>query len=137
MESETVQQIAQKIAYAMKCAAGFSIKDDNPEWCELVFATFPNDFGESIEVVHIGAMPARVKIRGEIVRLYLYLNNLVSLTVMRDAIRVALDPFVVGGRQFVVHDGFEGLEVLLIEDHREVHVIHDASSTAEIALPSA
>ena len=69
-------QIVQEIADTIKCAADVAMRLGDPVWCELVFVSFPDQFGEGIETVHIGAMAARAKVRGEVVRLHLHLNDL-------------------------------------------------------------
>jgi hypothetical protein len=114
--TEHVAEIAQKIAYAMQVAVGFSIKQDNPEWCELLSVSFPDAFSENVEPVKIIAMPARAKVRDEVARLYIHPNDLVSIAPMRDAVRLALEPFVVGGRQLAMQDIPEGFEVVLRDD---------------------
>ncbi len=116
-------QIVQEIADTIKCAADVAMRLGDPVWCELVFVSFPDQFGEGIETVHIGAMAARAKVRGEVVRLHLHLNDLASLTIIRNAIRVALEPLVVSGRQFIVHDTAEGVVVALV-DHGKIQAIH-------------
>jgi hypothetical protein len=122
----STKKAAQKIAYAVRCAADVAIRLADPEWCELIFVSFGDELGEVPETLQIGAMAARVKVRGEVARLYLHIDDPVSFTIMRDAIRVALKPFLMGGRQFVVHDSAEGIEVVLL-DEGEIQDIHNAT----------
>jgi hypothetical protein len=127
-------EIAQKIAYTVRCAADLTIRFGDPKWCELVFATLPDQLSEGIKVVHIGAMSARVKMRGEVVRLHLHLNDSVSVAIIRDAIRMALEPFVVRGRQLIVHDALEGLVfVFVLANDRQIQAIHKASAKDDLA----
>jgi hypothetical protein len=129
-------EIVKKISYAVKCGADVSMRLNDPEWCELVFATLSERIGEDVESVQIGAIAARKRVPFEVVRLYLYLNDIVSIPPIRDALRLALEPFIVGGRQLIVHDIPEGFEIVL-DNQRKAHVIHDESSSAEGVFPSA
>jgi hypothetical protein len=125
------EEIAHKIDYAVKCAANVTVELDDPEWCELVFVTFGDDLSIYVEPIKIGAVAARVKVRGEVARLYLHMDDFMSLAPMLHAIRMALEPFVMGnGREFVAHDFPKGLVIALIDD-REVNAIHDASEAAK------
>jgi len=126
---EIPTEIVQKIAYAIRCAADVTIRLGDPEWCELVFATFSNRLSESVETIHIGAMPARAKILGEVVRIHLHLNDFMSIAVIRNAIRMAIEPLLVRGRQLMVHDSLEGLVVILALDDRKIYGIHGVPAT--------
>ena len=131
--AEHKTEITQKIAYALRTAADFAIRAADPEWCELVFVSFPDGFSKDVETVQIGAMPARAKVSGEVVRLYLHLDDLVCFLPMRDAVRFALEPFFVGSRQLTVHDTAEGYEVILRDD-REINAIHDGSAKDDLPI---
>jgi hypothetical protein len=108
----TKEEIVRQIASVLRTGVGFSIKQANPEFCELLSASFPDAFGENVEPVKIMAMTARAKVRGEVARLYIHPNDLVSIAVIRDAVRLVLEPFCVSGRQLTMQDIPEGLEVV-------------------------
>jgi hypothetical protein len=121
------QRQIRRIADTIKSAARVAVRLGDSEWCELVFVTFPEKFGEVEETLQIGAMTARVKVHGEIVRLHLHFNDCPSLsTIIRDALRMALEPFFIGDRQFTVHDTAEGFVIVLLDD-REIEIIHNGT----------
>lgn len=121
----------ERIAYAVRCGARVASRIGDADWCELISVTFPNKFGEDKKTVHICAMPARVNEAGELVRLYLHFDNCLALaSPIRRAIRVALEPFTVGTRQFAVHDTEEGFKFVCINDGEIDDVIHDVYANA-------
>jgi hypothetical protein len=116
--------------------ASADVATHDPEWCALVSAALTKELGEDVKTVQIGALAALAKVRGNIVRLHLYFDDVVGLAPMRDALRYVLKPFFVGGHQFMGHDSSEGLIIVLV-DLREVRVVHEVpSSTPETASPA-
>jgi hypothetical protein len=105
---------------SLACSAAGSVR--------LVFAALTKELSEDVKTVQIGAMAALAKVRGDIVGLYLYLDDVVGLAPMRDALRYVLKPFFVGRHQFMVHDSSEGL-IIALADLWEVRIIHEVSSS--------
>jgi hypothetical protein len=126
-----IKQIVQEIAQVIECSANFSIHMSDHKCCELLLATLSNELGEVKKTLHIGAVSAPASIPFELVRLNLRLNNLVSITVIRDALRVALEPYLVSRRlHLVMHDTLEGLEIVLIANDGKIQTFHDVSSAS-------
>jgi hypothetical protein len=98
------EKLICSIVRALRAAADVAIRLADPEWCELIFVSLTDELGKVPEPIKIGAMPARTKVSGEVARLYLHINDPMSFAVMRDAIRLALEPFFVRERQLVLHD---------------------------------
>jgi hypothetical protein len=63
----------------------------------LFFAALTKELGGDVKAVQIGPMAALAKIRGDIVRLHLYFDDVVALAEMSDELRYVLKPFLVGG----------------------------------------
>jgi hypothetical protein len=63
----------------------------------LSLRRLPKELGGDVKAVQIGPMAALAKIRGDIVRLHLYFDDVVALAEMSDAPRYVLKPFLVGG----------------------------------------
>jgi hypothetical protein len=129
-----IKQIARKIVHVMECGADFAVKQNDPKCCELFLVTLPDNLSEIQEATHIGCVSAPVQIFGELVRLNLRFTNFTSLaTPIRDAICVALEPYLMSRRlHLIVHDTLEGLEFVLVNDGK-IQAFHDGASEKEMA----
>lgn len=109
----------KNMARAVRGAAEFNITRDAAKWCELISATLSNKVGEIEQTLTISSTGVLTKKRGEIVRFYLNVNDPSGFTPICNAIQMALIPFVVCGRQLVVHDAAEGF-IISLADHGQV-----------------
>mgnify|MGYP001574176246 CR=1 FL=1 len=122
--------VAERVASTISCAIEFAIKCrikyNSRERCELLNVSFPDDFSKIKKDLCFGAGDAAINEAGELVRVYLNLNDPARFAIMRDAVHVALFPLLKGRRDIVVHDFEEGLKIILA-NNREIKHFHEQS----------
>lgn len=128
-------RVAQ-IASVAQTAARLAAAERDGTWCELILISRPYGRSEPEEGLIIAATIARVNELGELVRVHFDNFDDVGLAVFRQALRMELEPFVVGVGQVRVDDSPDGI-VILRRDIGEVHSLHTASSISENVAPFA
>ena len=94
----------RQIANAIKRAAEIVIALNDPKWCELIVAFFHDDSSECEKSAQITSTAVFADKVGELVGFHLHLEDSMSLAPMLNAIRMAIQPRRIGGRQLIMHD---------------------------------
>lgn len=120
-QSLVVENVASMIIDAFNFAIKQKVKCSNWVRCEILSVLFSDDFSKIEEELSFCAGDAAVNEAGELLRVYLNLNDPARFSIMRDAVRMALEPFFIGRRNIVVHDFEEGLKIILLDDRKIKH----------------